>query len=64
MSHPRGQTRDTSSYGPLRELAGTKRPSLKNLAKKAVGIDIQEGEHSSVGVMRNSWLGVQAESVY
>lgn len=50
LSHPRGQIRDTASYGPLRELAGTKRPSLKNLAKKAVGIDIQEGEHSSVRV--------------
>ena len=48
LSHPGPQIRDTSKYGPLRELAGTKRPSLKNLAKKACGIDIQDGEHSSV----------------
>ena len=48
LSHPYNQTRDTSRYGPLRELAGTKRPSLKTLAKKALGLDIQEGEHSSV----------------
>jgi len=48
LSHPHNQTRDTGSYGPLRELAGSKRPSLKTLARKSLGIDIQEGEHSSV----------------
>merc|ERR1712093_648885 len=48
MGHPHNQTRDTGSYGPLRELAGSKRPSLKTLARKSLGIDIQEGEHSSV----------------
>lgn len=48
LKHPKNMTRDTASYGPLRELAGTKRPALRNLSKKALGMDIQEGEHSSV----------------
>lgn len=48
LKHPGDKIRDTSKYGPLRELAGSKRPALRTLAKKALGIDIQEGEHSSV----------------
>ncbi|BGP36376.1 3'-5' exonuclease [Rhodotorula kratochvilovae] len=48
LSHPRHLTRDTSKYAPLQGLAKTKRPGLKTLAKLALGIDIQAGEHSSV----------------
>lgn len=51
LKHPHDKTRDTSTYGPLRELAGSKRPALRTLAKKALGIDIQEGEHSSVSYL-------------
>lgn len=48
LSHPAKSTRDTSSFKPLQELAKTKRPSLRNLAKLVLNIDIQSGEHSSV----------------
>ncbi|GAA5850931.1 hypothetical protein JCM9279_006244 [Rhodotorula babjevae] len=48
LSHPWHMTRDTSKYAPLQGLAKTKRPGLKNLAKLALGVDIQAGEHSSV----------------
>lgn len=50
LSHPKPLIRDTSTFQPLRDLAKTKYPSLKKLAKLALGIDIQlEGEsHSSV----------------
>lgn len=50
LSHPKPLTRDTATFQPLRDLAKTKYPSLKKLAKLVLGIDIQlEGEsHSSV----------------
>ncbi|SPO22282.1 related to REX4 - strong similarity to X.laevis XPMC2 protein [Ustilago trichophora] len=50
LSHPKPLVRDTSTFQPLRDLAKTKYPSLKKLAKLVLGIDIQmEGEaHSSV----------------
>uniref|UniRef100_V5GJC4 RNA exonuclease 4 n=2 Tax=Kalmanozyma brasiliensis (strain GHG001) TaxID=1365824 RepID=V5GJC4_KALBG len=50
LSHPRPLIRDTATFQPLRDLAKTKYPSLKKLAKLVLGIDIQlEGEsHSSV----------------
>lgn len=51
LKHPYDRIRDTSSYGPLRQLVGSKRPALRTLAKKALGIDIQDGEHSSVSLV-------------
>ncbi|KAJ1600973.1 hypothetical protein NDA14_005539 [Ustilago hordei] len=50
VSHPRALIRDTATFPPLRDLAKTKYPSLKKLAKLVLGIDIQtQGEsHSSV----------------
>lgn len=50
LSHPKVLIRDTATFQPLRDLAKTKYPSLKKLAKLVLGIDIQlEGEaHSSV----------------
>ena len=50
LSHPKPLIRDTATFQPLRDLAKTKYPSLKKLAKLVLGIDIQlEGEsHSSV----------------
>lgn len=41
-------TRDTSTYSPLQGLTKTKKPSLRTLSKLVLGLDIQEGEHSSV----------------
>lgn len=49
LSHPRPLTRDTAKYAPLQGLAKTKKPGLKTLAKLVLGVDIQSGEHSSVG---------------
>ncbi|KAJ1019415.1 hypothetical protein NDA16_004532 [Ustilago loliicola] len=50
LSHPKPLIRDTATFQPLRDMAKTKYPSLKKLAKLVLGIDIQmEGEsHSSV----------------
>lgn len=48
LKHPGDKIRDTSRYGPLREIAGTKQPALRTLAKKVLDLDIQQGEHSSV----------------
>ena len=50
-SHPYQDTRDTSTYVPLRELAGTptgNTPSLKNLAAGLLGREIQQDAHCSV----------------
>ncbi|KAM0756574.1 ribonuclease H-like protein [Meredithblackwellia eburnea MCA 4105] len=48
LSHPRHMTRDTAKYAPLQQLARTKMPGLKALARLCLGVDIQKGEHSSV----------------
>lgn len=51
LNHPRDRIRDTSTYKPLRRMAGLPMkclPSLKKLTKNLLGEDIQAGEHSSV----------------
>lgn len=48
LSHPRKYTRDTQRFKLFRELANSKRPSLKKLAAAVLNVNIQEGEHSSV----------------
>lgn len=48
LSHPSRSIRDTSSCKALQELAKTKRPGLRTLAKLVLNIDIQAAEHSSV----------------
>lgn len=50
LSHPKPLIRDTATFQPLRDMAKTKYPSLKKLAKLVLGIDVQlDGEsHSSV----------------
>jgi RNA exonuclease 4 len=47
LQHPKQKLRDTAEYKPFRRANGAKE-SLKNLAKLECGIDIQQGEHSSV----------------
>jgi len=49
QSHPRRDIRDTSKHPEFRKLSKGKTPGLKRLAKEILGIDIQGGEHSSVG---------------
>lgn len=50
LSHPRPQIRDTSTFKPLRELAGNKQPGLRTLARLVLDIEIQAKNqaHSSV----------------
>ncbi|CAG9577466.1 unnamed protein product [Danaus chrysippus] len=48
LSHPKRNIRDTSRYKPFRKITKGSTPSLKRLAKEILGIDIQDGEHSSV----------------
>lgn len=50
LDHPRPLIRDTATFQPLRDLAQTKFPGLKKLAKLVLGLDIQKDgdEHSSV----------------
>ena len=48
LNHPEKDIRDTSRYKPfIAEFRG-KTPSLKNLAARKLGVEIQVGEHSSV----------------
>ncbi|KAH7729418.1 RNA exonuclease 4 [Aphelenchoides avenae] len=49
LAHPARLIRDTARYKPLRGFAGcTRMPSLKLLAEKILGVQIQTGEHDSV----------------
>lgn len=46
IKHPRHETRDTATYGPLR--IKTKSRALKELAAEHLGLEIQHGQHSPV----------------
>ncbi|GAA96955.1 uncharacterized protein L969DRAFT_96846 [Mixia osmundae IAM 14324] len=48
LKHPSHAIRDTARHAPIHDLAKTKRPALKKIAKLFLGIDIQAGEHSSI----------------
>jgi len=48
LNHPKKYVRDTQKYPGFRNLVGGRKPSLKMLAQKVLGIKIQSGEHSSV----------------
>ena len=48
LGHPRRDIRDTARHKPFRQLAGGGSPKLKILAAELLGIDIQDGEHSSI----------------
>lgn len=48
LNHARSNIRDTAKYKPFRKHSRGKMPSLKLLANRLLGIDIQGGEHSSV----------------
>ena len=56
IEHPRKLIRDTSKYRPFRRISHGKSPSLKRLAKKFLGIDIQQGAHDSVDDARVAML--------
>lgn len=49
LSHPRKMIRDTAKYKPFKkEFAKGRTPGLRKLAKAMLGMEIQDGEHSSV----------------
>ena len=48
MNHPKKFVRDTQRYPGFRQLVGGRKPSLKMLTQRVLGVKIQTGEHSSV----------------
>lgn len=48
LNHPKKYVRDTQKYPGFRNLVGGRKPSLKMLAQKVLGVKIQSGEHSSI----------------
>lgn len=56
LGHPKRDMRDTSKYPPFRKLARGRTPSLKRLAHELLGIDIQNGAHSSIEDARAAML--------
>lgn len=48
LSHPKKLQRDTSRYKLFKKVTKGSTPSLKKLASELLGIDIQNGEHSSI----------------
>lgn len=48
LSHPKRDIRDTARHPPFRKLAGGGSPRLKVLAAEILGVEIQNGAHSSV----------------
>ncbi|PKY05893.1 hypothetical protein P168DRAFT_266700 [Aspergillus campestris IBT 28561] len=48
LSHPKRDIRDTSKHVPYRKVAGGGSPRLKVLASEFLGLNIQDGAHSSV----------------
>lgn len=56
LSHPKFMIRDTSNYKPFREISKGRVPSLKNLTKHFLKVEIQAGQHSSVEDARATML--------
>jgi len=50
LSHPRALLRDTATFKPLREIAGTKHPGLRRLCELVLGIQIQQAGHAHSSV--------------
>ena len=48
LGHPKRDVRDTSAFDGYRQMFGTRRPALRMLARRVLGVEIQAGEHSSV----------------
>jgi RNA exonuclease 4 len=56
LSHPRRDIRDTSRHAAFRALSMGKTPALKLLCKEVLGLEIQQGHHSSVEDARAAML--------
>ncbi|XP_016042901.1 RNA exonuclease 4 [Erinaceus europaeus] len=48
LDHPKKQIRDTQKYKPFKTQVKSGRPSLKLLAEKILGIQMQQAEHCSI----------------
>jgi RNA exonuclease 4 len=56
LEHPKKDIRDTSKFSGFRKYSAGRAPSLKKLAKEVLGVDIQDGEHSSIEDARATML--------
>lgn len=56
LGHPKRDMRDTSKFSGFRKFSAGKTPSLKKLAKEVLGVEIQDGEHSSIEDARATML--------
>jgi len=56
MVHPRRDIRDTSRHPAFREISQGRTPSLKKLAREILGLEIQQGHHSSIEDARTTML--------
>ncbi|TID25666.1 Ribonuclease H-like domain [Venturia nashicola] len=56
MTHPKRDIRDTSRHAAFREVSQGRTPSLKKLASLLLGMEIQQGHHSSVEDARTTML--------
>lgn len=56
LGHPKRDIRDTSKFSGFRKYSAGKTPSLKKLTKEVLGVEIQEGQHSSIEDARATML--------
>lgn len=56
LSHPKRDLRDTSTLSEFRRFSNNRTPSLKLLAQKVLGVEIQSGQHSSLEDARAAML--------
>lgn len=48
LDHPKKRIRDTQKYKPFKSQVKSGRPSLKLLAERILGIQVQHAEHCSI----------------
>jgi RNA exonuclease 4 len=56
IGHPKRDIRDTSRFSGFRKYSAGKTPSLKKLAREVLGVEIQQGQHSSIEDARATML--------
>jgi RNA exonuclease 4 len=56
LGHPKRDIRDTSRFSGFRKYSAGKTPSLKKLAREVLGVEIQQGQHSSIEDARATML--------
>lgn len=56
LSHPSKDIRDTATHQPFRKFGHGRKPALRTLAQELLGVDIQQGSHSSTEDARVTML--------